>query len=440
MNGKKKKFGVPRRGDDGLKEFIGVLLAPKSLYPCAVWASDNEGDGVTLTSLNKKRFIGAGYFGNMEPSSECTRQHMLPGLATDDDQGEGLGTALYLGGVLLIAGRTRAGWGRGCTFSVSEADHYMGLQGRTSDADMAWESMKRHDLAWQESIDTTEPFQREVDPDDLNIDNEVAEYLLEHSFEGANEVQIDEMEYFKVRGDVETSIPIDVLAWETLRTSGLMLFVNRARFTRGITVDGGKPTRREWVSEEDWGKLEGDAFVEDTFDEESRRRVPREDRIQMIYPNLNYPTPPAFDNDTDFVPPPPEALARADWSETPKQLLLSILLQCSLRQDDVPRKEYMATVYKAAKSSGAKRAEGAMKEILEDIEFMSRQMDLPFDPTLEATVFGGGELTQEMVKSLRRNPGRGKRFKVPRISKKTERFLRTYDTEFRDEFMRGNWA
>jgi len=141
--------------------YIGMVLAPKSRYPCSVFIEAKgkvRYGGFCLFTPNRKRVIGAGFFGDSDGPEGCTRQHMLPGLCAWGDVGHGLGPALYVGGVMVVQAakdnmrdeiaRHYVSDGATCTYSY-EAD-------RSSEADRAWAGLRRHKIA-RESDDPLDP-------------------------------------------------------------------------------------------------------------------------------------------------------------------------------------------------------------------------------------------------------------------------------------------
>jgi len=85
--------------------FVGVVIAPKSRLPCAVYVHEDGGFGINeaymLMSPDRSRIYAGGYF--EEAQFGCARQHALPGLCSTADAGAGLGTALYLAGAMVVA-------------------------------------------------------------------------------------------------------------------------------------------------------------------------------------------------------------------------------------------------------------------------------------------------------------------------------------------------
>jgi hypothetical protein len=391
----KKKFG-----DKGFKKhpsintqyFVGVILAPKSLYPCAVWKSDNNYNGVTLTSLDGETHIGSGYFGDEGPRS-CIRQHMLPGLADPKDNGNGLGSALYLGGIMVTAAIDSD-----CTFSAGDENYgrsYGG--GRSEDADRAWSSLVQHDLAEEETASESEPFSRDIDVESLIGIDSIEEHVRNYELEDADSVDIDYVGNATVEGTAEVQATFNFMEWEVIRESGLVLYINLDSTNQPI------PTLYD----------------------------------RSKYPPLRT----RFREDEDYVPPPPIAIAKADWSECPKNLLISILLQNAQYFEDGSPSEYMSAVYEAAKEQRANsKAESALVELITTLEFDSRQTVLPFERIRTANHSTLVDEMNEMLKGVRRNPRKRRKFVKPKISTKTRKFLKTYDREFSNEFLKGDWA
>lgn len=82
--------------------YVGTVLAPKSKIPAAVYVQ-KEPERFYVFTPDKEFGIGAGYYGDEHGPGDCIRQHMMPGLLTERDQGTGLGTALYLAGNMVVA-------------------------------------------------------------------------------------------------------------------------------------------------------------------------------------------------------------------------------------------------------------------------------------------------------------------------------------------------
>jgi len=126
--------------------YIGMVLAPKSRYPCSVFIEAKgrvTRGGFCLFTPNRKRVIGAGFYGDSDGPEGCTRQHMLPGLCSADDFKTGLGPAIYVGGVMVVQAaednerdeipRHYTSLGASCTYS------YKGS--REPPADVAWANL-----------------------------------------------------------------------------------------------------------------------------------------------------------------------------------------------------------------------------------------------------------------------------------------------------------
>jgi len=212
---RKKSKGILLVQDDAkaLNEYVGTVLAPKSLYPLAVYTTS---DGFRLVSPDLKRYIGAAYYGGNNQADDCIRQHMSPGLVDKSDRGQGLGTALYLAGNMVRASEVPSSE-EACTYSL-END-------RNSSASAAWGGLFKHGLASSEGV--TEHFSDEIDADRLGL-------IDADDFEGYFEwrrsdkytgVEIDAISgHIRVEG-TRTS-PGNQMLWDTVKDSGLVLHLN----------------------------------------------------------------------------------------------------------------------------------------------------------------------------------------------------------------------
>ena len=148
------------------RHLVGVLIAPKSRVPCAVYLNHEDAsleDPFVLMSPNRNRMYAMGYLEEPrthEPS--CNRQHAIPGLCTGSDLGFGFGTTLYLAGAMVTAAAEENWSGdfpfssdygdtEACTFSIPDRGE------RTPLASGVWESLIRRGVAER----TTEQLGRE---------------------------------------------------------------------------------------------------------------------------------------------------------------------------------------------------------------------------------------------------------------------------------------
>jgi len=136
--------------------FVGVVIAPKSRLPCAVYVHEDGGFGINeaymLMSPDRRRIYAGGYF--EEAPYKCARQHAVPGLCSPDDFGAGIGTALYLAGAMVIAAGLDDARGefpyameaeietdRRCTYSPVDPD------ARSKAASGVWDGLVRRGIA-----------------------------------------------------------------------------------------------------------------------------------------------------------------------------------------------------------------------------------------------------------------------------------------------------
>lgn len=139
----------------GCNHLVGVVIAPKSLVPCAVYCADEDyevSDLYVLMSPSRHLVYGAAYLDfPMWDEPHCLRQHALPGVCRQEDRDAGFGTALYLGGVMVTAAmqedysgqfpgsdQVSLGDGEYCTFSIETDDPYDD-RGRSEPAESVWQ-------------------------------------------------------------------------------------------------------------------------------------------------------------------------------------------------------------------------------------------------------------------------------------------------------------
>ena len=213
---KKKAKGIPlsAKEHEALDEYVGTVLAPKSLYPLAIFTTRS---GFRAVSPDEKRYIGAGYFGDMDQSEECERQHMLPGLVDKDsagkpmDKGQGLGTALYLGGNMVRAINVGS-YEEACTYSLSND--------RSTLASQAWASLVKHGLADERG--ESDYFEEEMEAGYHISKDDLAEYYMG---DGYDDAEIDDISgYVTVSGT--RTVAGNRMEWDTVRESGLILHLN----------------------------------------------------------------------------------------------------------------------------------------------------------------------------------------------------------------------
>lgn len=214
--------------------YVASILAPKTKIPVSVYIGESSGRFYVFTP-DRKFAVGAGYYGDVGHDN-CVRQHMLPGLLDEKDQGTGLGTTLYIAGNAVVAAskednsgafpwRLRSG---NCTFSV-EGDRY-------KSADRAWDNMLKHGLTEREEgegeEEEEEDFEERYDADDF-IDRDSVEQRVEDQFGDEGSVSVGSIDtgYVKVSGTVTKltsgrDVTIDYMRWPTIEQSGLILHMS----------------------------------------------------------------------------------------------------------------------------------------------------------------------------------------------------------------------
>lgn len=272
--------------------YIGMVLAPKSLYPCAVFVeSETAYASMVLMTPNRKYVIGAGYFGSIGRSAEdCRRQHMLPGLCRTEDLKQGFGAALYIGGVMVVQaaldnrlGNIPSGYlpGAPCTYS------YEGSREPPSDA--AWANLHTFKLArfGDDPIriqgEDAEPtrFSFEVDADNFFDVYDLDRQIMDNEgnwesmkAEAANRLDVDEDDVYDVelgsdvRGvtgsvtvsgyyiDPETGKEVfaDILDFAAAAGSGLILHLGPDFDRADIISDVMVPIPADTLGKIDWSQ------------------------------------------------------------------------------------------------------------------------------------------------------------------------------------------
>ena len=160
---------MQRRDLQAIREYwthlVGVVVAPKSLVPCAVYLheeNDTIDEGYGLMSPSRDLLYAVGYLelphGWNQPP--CLRQHAHPGVCRPEDRGAGFGTALYLGGLMVATAAEEDFSGQfplsrpldslgdreTCTFSMADEFH---SDGRTPHASGVWQRFR--DRGWARS-------------------------------------------------------------------------------------------------------------------------------------------------------------------------------------------------------------------------------------------------------------------------------------------------
>lgn len=216
---------------DRYTEYVGTIIAPKSLYPAAVYVSRDSSRFFVFTP-NRKYLLGGGYYGDTDGPEDATRQHMLPGLCRADDRGAGIGTSLYLAGNMVNAAKYQdrgddrlQGLNR-----VYRAATYSKSDDRSAAADRAWMALNDNQLS------ETEPggyvsLYVETDIDNL-VDSDTAEQIVRDYYQGSDEDPGDsEIEIDSISGTatIEGSWEggeTDVMEWDTVKDSGLVLHLS----------------------------------------------------------------------------------------------------------------------------------------------------------------------------------------------------------------------
>ena len=249
--------------------YVGSIITPKIKAPVSVWVGKTS-DVFLVTTPNQEYLIGSGYYGDHEGPLNCTRQHMLPGLLDEEDRGTGLGTSLYVAGNMVVAAAEDAGgnfpWRMSssrCTYSI-EGD-------RSSDADRAWRTMRRHGLAEQVEDETEgdEDFDDEVDASDY-----IDEYSVTESYEGREDgISVSDVDIrgtIRIRGTKTGTVTqeIDVMQFEEIRNSGLVL---------ELSDYFDDPTDFKWVPPEVFGSLKWAQTPDDVFVRFAESNTPSEE-------------------------------------------------------------------------------------------------------------------------------------------------------------------
>ena len=134
-------------------KYFCTLISPKGHQPVEIRNSTNH---VLAGSPDGTRWFGEGYFDEdpdaarswaprVRLSDECRRQHMYPGVLRASDRGTSLGACLYIGG--CVVNRGVPGADNSCTYSIVGDPDFPGVEGRTTDADIAWAGLVKHGLA-----------------------------------------------------------------------------------------------------------------------------------------------------------------------------------------------------------------------------------------------------------------------------------------------------
>lgn len=207
-----------------VENYVGTVLSPKSRLPVAIFA--NEGREAFRAFTPDRNYVyGAGYFDTSDNQHGCVRQHMQPGVIDGLDRGEGLGAALYVGGLMTVIAAVddatgQFPWGLDageCTYSHTGD--------RTTSADRLWESLHGHGLAHEEQGDT----ESEDVEDDISLaesDLDEAEVLRQfyENYPGADYSHMDVRGRVLVYGTIEgDEVTHDTMRWSTVKDSGLVL-------------------------------------------------------------------------------------------------------------------------------------------------------------------------------------------------------------------------
>lgn len=232
------RYGADEAGDcsgstakaifDRYTVYVGTLIAPKSLFPVAVYVAEDSARFFVFTP-NRKYLIGGGYFGDTDGPAEATRQHMLPGLCRGADHGAGLGTTLYLAGNMVNALKYEQGNAvpelRSLSYVYRDAT-YSKTGGRSAYADRAWEKLNEHDLSDFEAGGDRSLYM-EADAADVLSDSDAAN-MIENYYRGSDEepgapVEVQEIEgTITITASVEDQ-DVDLMEWDTVKESGLVL-------------------------------------------------------------------------------------------------------------------------------------------------------------------------------------------------------------------------
>lgn len=285
--------------------YIGMVLAPKSRYPCAVYieAKTHRG-GFALFTPNRKYVIGAGFFGDGDGPEGCTRQHMLPGLCSPTDIGQGLGPALYVGGVMVIQAaedneqgkipRHYTIMGASCTYSY-EGD-------RSSEADRAWAGLRRHKIA-RESDDPLDPSEHdgvEGEEEPFEVTRDASDFIDAYSLD--EQIQ----ETFQYGGadarelvagalgiDEDDIVDVDVTA--DSRVEGTVEFTGTARTGEGEV----------YADIIDFGTVAASGLV--------------------LHLGPDFDPEDSIDGALEAIP--PQVIGASDWSQTPMEMISKALRQ-----------------------------------------------------------------------------------------------------------------
>ena len=310
--------------------YIGMVLAPKSRYPCAVFVeSEPTSGGMALMTPNRKYVIGAGFFGSpsREDVEDCRRQHMLPGLCRAEDIKQGFGAALYIGGVMVMQAAldnqrgtfpSRFGDGAPCTYSYEGS--------REPPADAAWENLHTFKLA---------RFSDEA----VNVEDYDAE-PQRFSF------SMDANDFFDVY-DLDRSIMDNEDNWESAKEDA----------ARRLNVDEDDIFDVELSA--DVRGVDGEVRVSGYYrDPESGKEVFADilDFTTAVESGLILHLGPDFDSTdiikTHLVPVPADVIGTIDWSQTPLRMIRDAILQQAEAEFRDSRSSYLAAALESLRRGG----------------------------------------------------------------------------------------
>jgi hypothetical protein len=308
---------------------------------------DEEGYFYGMGS-DSENLIGVGDLQTTDPEFlDCLRQHM-PGLASDKDKKKGLGAALYMAGPLAAYVETRGE--KFCTFSPKAGYQH----DRTPDADAAWESLEKHNIAhvWSEEEKTRGKITFDYLVDTKNIRDEIEEALEELVAHFPGEINIQAGKF----KDEEITVEIEITDARAWAVEAQILDADRAADMEDIAVYSGQTaevvvpvsgTVKDGKIEEFTVKKDKDgyAYVMAEVDAEidavpvtnfmELKSVKDSELVAYLNPNSFRPGWVSRDrirgqreNAGGFVPPPPGVFKKIDFTDTPGRWIERICSSC----------------------------------------------------------------------------------------------------------------
>lgn len=196
------------------ENYQGTIIAPKSLIPVSIYSDGRAGVG---TSPDMTRRYASTSLDGHEEWQDYQRTHMSPGISRRDDKGKGLGTAMYMGMVLVCEEESPHSDG---VFSPNEGGSE--YAGRSYEATKAWNSMVRHGIANRHIYTINEYKSDTIKVEDLLTAGE-------HPLDDWTSIESVDPKYVDVSGEAETEISIDTINMRGLLESGLLLDLSEGR-------------------------------------------------------------------------------------------------------------------------------------------------------------------------------------------------------------------